>query len=303
MILRQHNYFFLSELFLESMNSDYIAEHRCLLTKPTTITAMSKNQQKKHIPMYSKGVCSQSKLNPHKPQQRNPIVRHDLRSLSRLYWVLQIPRLPLKAIKFLALLGATKLHLRNLHDVLAEPAAWQPTLQHWENFPSTRLGVELCKGAPFCFAAVWSRQPGGAGPSEHLQGPSQAGERNLSSPRKTVQVQPVWPIPITQQDWEALLTLQHVQKPWRNWGPAVLRSVQKHEKAAPAVCRLRLTQSKPYLRQGQGARVQRELHVTTVQMLLLSSCSTAAQPDQNYISHRPRKQKATQFLSPRCLQL
>lgn len=47
MILRQNKYFFLSELFLESMNSDYIAEHRCLLTKPTTITAMSKNQQKK----------------------------------------------------------------------------------------------------------------------------------------------------------------------------------------------------------------------------------------------------------------
>lgn len=88
MILRQNKYFFLSELFLESMNSDYIAEHRCLLTKPTTITAMSKNQQqkkKKHIPMCSKGICSQSKLNPHKPQQRNPIVRRDLRSLSRLY--------------------------------------------------------------------------------------------------------------------------------------------------------------------------------------------------------------------------
>ena len=108
MISRQNKYFFLSEDFLENMNSNYRAEHRCLLTKPTTITAMSKNQQENHIPVYSKGSHSQSKLTPHKPKHRNLIVSHDLCSHSRLYWVLQIPGLPLKAIKFLALLGATK---------------------------------------------------------------------------------------------------------------------------------------------------------------------------------------------------
>lgn len=108
MISWQNKYFFLSAHFLENMNSNYRAEHRCLLTKPTTITAMSKNQQKNHIPVYSKGICSQSKLTSRKPKHRNLIVSHDLCSLSRLYWVLQIPGLPLKAIKFLALLGATK---------------------------------------------------------------------------------------------------------------------------------------------------------------------------------------------------
>lgn len=97
MISRQKKYFFLSAHFLENMNSNYRAEHRCLLTKPTTITAMSKNQQKKHIPVYSKGIRSQSKLTPRKPKHRNPIVSHDLCSLSRLYWVLQIPGLPFES--------------------------------------------------------------------------------------------------------------------------------------------------------------------------------------------------------------
>lgn len=97
MISRQNKYFFLSAHLLENMNSNYRAEHRCLLTKPTTITAMSKNQQKKHIPVYSKGIRSQSKLTPRKPKHRNPIVSHDLCSLSRLYWVLQIPGLPFES--------------------------------------------------------------------------------------------------------------------------------------------------------------------------------------------------------------
>lgn len=109
MISRQNKHFFLSAHFLENMNSNYRAEHRCLLTKPTTITAMPKNQQKKtHIPVYSKGIRSQSKLTPCKPKHRNLMVSHNLCSLSRLYWVLQIPGLLWKAIKFLALLGATK---------------------------------------------------------------------------------------------------------------------------------------------------------------------------------------------------
>lgn len=159
MISRQNKYFFLSEDFLENMNSNYRAEHRCLLTKPTTITAMSKNQQENHIPVYSKGSHSQSKLTPHKPKHRNLIVSHDLCSLSRLYWVLQIPGLPLKAIKFLALLGATKaltmktcmLHSRWVCSL----ADWNNGTEGGVNFPHlTHLGALVREGPSLNFEAI-----------------------------------------------------------------------------------------------------------------------------------------------------
>lgn len=101
--------------------------------------------------MYSKGICSQSKLTPRKPKHRNPIVSHDLCSLSRLYWVLQIPGLPSKAIKILALLGVTKalamktcmLHSRWVCSL----AAWNNGTKRGVNFPHlTHLGALVHEG-------------------------------------------------------------------------------------------------------------------------------------------------------------
>lgn len=158
MISRQNKYFFLSAHFLEDMNSNFRTEHRCPLTKPITIIAMSKNQQKKP-PVYSKGIRSQSKLTPHKPQHRNVIVSHDLCSLSRLYRVLQIPCLPLKAIKFLALLGVTKaLTMKTclLHSCwVCSLADWNKSTTRGVNFPHlTHLRALVCEGPSLNFKAI-----------------------------------------------------------------------------------------------------------------------------------------------------
>lgn len=109
--------------------------------------------------MYSKGIRSQSKLTPRKPKHRNPIVSHDLCSLSRLYWVLQIPGLPLKAIKFLALLGATKaLTMKTcmLHSCWAcSLADWNNGTKGGVNFPHlTHVGALVHEGPSLNFEAI-----------------------------------------------------------------------------------------------------------------------------------------------------
>lgn len=209
----------MSEDFLANAQGDDRAGQRCLLTKPATITATSKNQQEKHIPAYSKGIRSQSKLNPRKPQQRNPIASPDLRPLSRLYWVLQIPGLPWKAIKFLALLGATKALARRkpARCTLAESAAWQTetTAPRGANFPHlTRWGVRVRAGPPrtaplSCIqAASW-----GWGSEDICRAPSQPGKKNPFPHQEAVQAQPARTVPITQQDRVPFLTPQRAQKP------------------------------------------------------------------------------------------
>jgi len=207
MISRQNKYFFLSAHFLENINSNYRAEHTCLLTKPTTITAMSKNQQEKHIPVYSKGTCSQSKVTPRKPKHRNPIVSHDLCSLSRLYWVLQIPGLPLKAIKFLALLGATKaltVKTRMLHSHwVCSLADWNNGTKRGVNFPHlTHLGALVREGPSLNFEAISKfclcpapKQPAATVMWRTFAKPPLSLERQilfLTSPHATLQVQLAW---------------------------------------------------------------------------------------------------------------
>lgn len=164
--------------------------------------------------MYSKGIRSQSKLTPCKPQHRNLIVSHDLCSLSRLYWVLQIPSLPLKAIKFLALLGATK--ALTMKTCMLRPR-WVCSLADWNNGTArgvnsphlTHLGALVREGPTLELFPnyVFVQHPNSQLPlwlAEHLQSPLSAWkEKSLSSPahtQETLQVQLVWTILITQQD-------------------------------------------------------------------------------------------------------
>lgn len=141
--------------------------------------------------MYSKGIRSQSKLTPRKPKHRNVIVSHDLCSLSRLDRVLQIPCLPLKAIKFLALLGATKaltmktcmLHPRWVCSL----ADWNKSTTRGVNFPhlthsgSISMWRAISKLRSYFQIMSLSRAQSASCCcylGEHLQSPSQPGKKN-----------------------------------------------------------------------------------------------------------------------------
>lgn len=172
--------------------------------------------------MYSKGICSQSKLTPRKPKHRNVIVSHDLRSLSRLYRVLQIPCLPLKAIKFLALLGATKaLTMKTcmLHSCwVCSLADWNKSTTGGVNFPHlAHLGALVCEGPSLNFEAISKsclcpvpKEPAAAVIWRTFPKPlSTWKEKSLFSSactEETLQVLLMWTILIAQQDRVPLLT-------------------------------------------------------------------------------------------------
>lgn len=144
MISRQNKYFFLSAHILEKTNSNYRAEQRCLLTKPRTITAMSKNQQKTPSnTVFQRHLLTKQTHSAQAQAQKPDTISWFMFSLSRLYWVLQIPGLPWEAIKFLALLGVTKALTMKTCMLysrwVCSLADWNNGTQRGVNFPPLRL--------------------------------------------------------------------------------------------------------------------------------------------------------------------
>lgn len=215
--------------------------------------------------MYSKGICSQSKLTPRKPKHRNVIVSQDLCSLSRLDRVLQIPCLPLKAVKFLALLGATKaLTMKTcmLHSCwVCSLADWNKSTTRGVNFPHlTHLGALVCEEPSQNFEAISKsclcpvpKEPAAAAIWENICKAPLSPERkipfliSLHTGNSTSSANVNYSN--CSQDRVPLLTEEHVQTPRWNLGPAVLCTVQ-----TPAPWSLQLAQSKVYLREDKGKK-------------------------------------------------